>query len=313
MARAADDPSGTLVVPRTRDLALVQADGSGERTLLSLGAGSFVSDAAWSPDGIRIAFSQYVARPSEPGGADIAVISASGGDPRVVVPRDQGGTLLGVPAWTPDGSELVFENVGYAAATGVVMRIETVAVDGTRRRTLVEGGRNPAISADGTAVAYLKSENIGDSVWVRPLAGGPERQVLADYELFAVAFPRFSPDGAHLAFAGVGTPDRGPALRPSSAERADTRAVPTGESTADRAHAMLGRHGLSWDLFVVDASGANLRRLALLTEDDAAVAWSPDGRWIAVSGLSGLRLVSVADGTVRQTSTIGSYGAIDWR
>jgi len=47
--------------------------------------------------------------------------------------------------------------------------------------------------------------------------------------------------------------------------------------------------------------------------DDAAVAWSPDGSLLAVSGASGLFMVNVADGTARRVAEIGSFGAIDWR
>jgi hypothetical protein len=53
--------------------------------------------------------------------------------------------------------------------------------------------------------------------------------------------------------------------------------------------------------------------MASLPIDDAAVAWSPDGAWVAVSGANGLFLVNVADGSARRVSENGSFGAIDWR
>lgn len=305
-AMAQADPAGTLAVPRGRDLALVRADGSEERTLLSVEDGSFVNDAAWSPDGGQIAFSRYTARPGEVGGTDIAVVGPAGGEARVLVPRDPSGAFLGVPAWAPDGSGLVFESAGYSSATGQVERVEWVAADGSGRRTLVDGGRGPTISADGSTVAYLKSGPNGDALWARPLNGGGERQVLAEYELLAVMYPRFAPDGTRLALAGVGSAGRGTAQGPRRVDQAAAR------SDAGP-HPLLSLHGIPSDLFLVDASGANLRLLALLTEDDAAVAWSPDGRWIGVSGASGLRIVSAADGSVRVVSSVGSYGAIDWR
>jgi Tol biopolymer transport system component len=305
---ANDLPSGRLVVPRGRELVLVPADGSGEQTVVSVGAGEFVTDVAWAPNGSRVVFSRYSARQGEgAGGADLAVVPVpgDGGPPGVLVARDRAGTLLAAPAWAPDGGGLAFENAGYSTSGGLVLRIEWVAADGADRRVLVEGGRNPAISPDGATVAFVKTLSSGDGLWVRPLAGGSERQVVAEYELLAIAFPRFSPDGKQIAFAGIGEPARGPARRLDLLDRVSTRAEPTIR--------MPGRHGLPWDLFLVDATGANLRRFALLTEDDAAIAWSPDGRWIAVGGATGLRLVSVPDGAIRPLSTAGSFGGIDWR
>ena len=298
----ADGPVGTLVVPRGRDLVLVQADGSGERTLLTLEPGGFAADGAWSPDGGRIAFSRYAPPTTDDaGGADLLVVSAQdgAGPPAVLVPRERAGTLLAAPAWAPDGGGLAFETVGLTAVGGIVARVDWVMADGSGRRTLAEGGRNPTISPDGSTLAYLKTISNGDGLWTRPLGGGPERQVVAEYELLALAFPRFSPDGRSFAFAGVG--DLGRSSR-TAVERA------TGYA-ALRA----SLHGIPWDLFGVDADGKNLRRLALVGEDDGAVAWSPDGRWIAVAGGGGVHIFSPSDGAVRTVSLISSYGAIDWR
>ena len=67
------------------------------------------------------------------------------------------------------------------------------------------------------------------------------------------------------------------------------------------------------DPYLVSPSGRDLRRLALLSLDDLAIAWSPDGEWLAASGAAGLWLVRATDGSVRQVTTVGSFGSIDWR
>src|SRR5215212_8785495 len=72
-------------------------------------------------------------------------------------------------------------------------------------------------------------------------------------------------------------------------------------------------HGFPAVPFVVPLTGGDSRRLAPLPIDDAAIAWSPDGSAVAVSGANGLFLVGVADGSVRRVSENGSFGAIDWR
>ncbi len=315
-----DRPTGTLVVARRRDLVLVQADGSGERTVLSLGDadGAFIDSGAWSPDGNRIAFVRYLSLPPEgPPGTDLVVISVreEGSPLDILVSRSQASVLLATPAWMPDGSGLIFVSVERSATRGFVERVDWVGVDGSARRTLVEDGRDPTISPDGSAVAYVKTLPDGDSLWVRLLADGPARQVVAESDLMSVAFPRFSPDGTQLAFAGAGDVSRFPAMKVELHEPSFDGNVGAAVSTGafGPQPVLHRRHGIPWDLFLVDSSGTRLRRLAILAEDDAAIAWSPDGVWIAVGGATGLRLVSTADGSVRYVTSLGNSGAIDWR
>ena len=308
-AQALDDgPTGTLAVPRGSDLVLIEADGGGERVLLTLAAGAFVSDAAWSPDGRRIACTRYMGQPGQgPARSALLVVGLEPGDgpPVVLVPPDPAGMMLAEPAWAPDGSGLAFQSIGLPAGRPPVLRIEWVAADDSGRRTLVEDGRGPTFSPDGTTIAYVKLGSRGEELWVRSTAGGAGRQVIADEGLMALTTPRFSPNGGQIAFAGVGDVG-GSGMRPDS-----IKGALDGEPGAYRSLAAGPRlHGPPWDPFLVDLSGADLRRLTLLGEDEAAVAWSPDGRWIAVSGVGGL---SVPGASVRTLSIVATYGGIDWR
>ena len=58
--------------------------------------------------------------------------------------------------------------------------------------------------------------------------------------------------------------------------------------------------------------GSDLRRLTELGEDDASVAWAPDGRWLAFQGLGGLYLVEYASGRVVAFAERGERAGIDW-
>jgi Tol biopolymer transport system component len=87
---------------------------------------------------------------------------------------------------------------------------------------------------------------------------------------------------------------------------------------ADAARAALaaaGRpsaHGLPWDLWLIRRDGSGLRRLTRLAEDDASLAWSPDGAWLAFQGTGGLYLVHQESGrTVRLADKTEPVG-IDW-
>ena len=71
-------------------------------------------------------------------------------------------------------------------------------------------------------------------------------------------------------------------------------------------------HGLPWDLWEIRLDGSGLRRLTNLAEDDPSLAWSPDGRWLAFQGGSGVYIVDVATTTLYQLSEAVGFGGMDW-
>jgi Tol biopolymer transport system component len=295
------------VLPRAREIALVRPDGSEDRTIVNLQLGEFVADVALSPDGTRIAFGMFTSGSGTgAGGSDIVVAPVGAGTERtVVVPRDRPGMLLAAPQWSPDGSALVFEAVGLSATGQASVTAEWVSADGTGRRTIAQSGRYPSFSPDGQTIVYTKALPTGDALWEQPLDGGPGRQILPDSAFLLITFPRYSPDGQTIALTGVGDAVPGVPSLPKLM-LAGPRAEPGTASS-------LAAHGFPAEPFVVSRSGGEPRRLTPLPIDDAALAWSPDGAWVAVSGANGLFLVATADGSSRRVSENGSFGAIDWR
>jgi Tol biopolymer transport system component len=305
--RAADAPGGWIALPRGREIALVRPDGSEDRTVVTLEQGEFAADVALSPDGTRLAFGLFTARTGEgAGGSDIVIAPVDGGTDRtVVVPRDRPGMLLASPSWSPDAKALVFEAVGLSGTGQPIIRSDWVAVDGGGRRTIATSARYPSFSPDGQAVVYTRTLPAGDALWEQPVAGGAGRELVADSLFLMIAYPRYGPDGKLIAFAGVG--DAVPGLSGMPKLLGDG---PAADPTRPRAALA---HGFPAEPFAVTGAGADPRRLAQLPIDDAAVAWSPDGYWLAISGANGLFVVGVADGSVRRVTENGSFGGIDWR
>ena len=138
----------------------------------------------WSPDGRWIAFERYERGPEqktlclyrEPDAfGEVACViefttwEITARDVALIRPDGSGLRILGPgadPAWLPNSRRLV-----YAAPDG----IRTVSIDG-EDGLLVPGtgaGREPAVSPDGSLVAFSRPTGAGDfdyDIWIAPLA-----------------------------------------------------------------------------------------------------------------------------------------------
>jgi Tol biopolymer transport system component len=165
---------------------------------------------------------------------------------------------------------------------------------------------DPAISPDGTRIAYASNESGNYDIYVVDAHGGNPLRLTGDPA--ADIYPAWFPDGSTLAFVS----DRGggsaiwkigqfgggatllladagdPAISPDGARIAFSRAAPERSS----------RIGV--------APLADLSRVTLLTPDEAGFwghedpAWSPDGRWICYATRHGLWVVPADGGPARR-------------
>jgi len=183
-----------------------------------------------------------------------------------------------------------------------------------------------AISHDGAFVAYVISDQAGQSLWVKQMGAGQSLQLIAPRQVgyFGVAFgtdgsiyfaekSSASPDGAIFQISPLGgTP------RPIVADGAD--APPTFSPDGRQMAFMRGRwpDATKSTMFIASADGSRRRALATIEAPEifvpiffAGASWSPDGKSIAtaIRGPEKARLVSVdvATGTI---TTIADPG---WR
>jgi TolB protein len=191
---------------------------------------------------------------------DLWTVQPDGSDPTLLVSSD---VELGDPAWSPDGTRLVYTSSG---ASGTDMIVSNA--DGSDPLVVASGieGTNwhsPEWSPDGTRLLYtarvpgagaigcadVTAEFCGSRVFVAAADGSSPPVQLGDPELDARE-AIWSPDGSSIAFGG-GTPD-------------DVR------------------------LFVMDADGSNVRQLSDLHSHGWGLYrldWSPDGAYVV--GTSG--------------------------
>jgi serine/threonine-protein kinase len=156
------------------------------------GAPGWEAEPAVSPDGKLVAFVS-----DEKGAADLWVVDARGGDPRRLT--GDGGEDH-APAWFPDG-----EAIAFASRRGGQEGVWKVSKQGGVATPLLMNATDPAISPDGTRLAFARASARGRyTIWVAPLADlGGARELTTDRDEHGFSTnrrPAWSPDGATIAY-----------------------------------------------------------------------------------------------------------------
>lgn len=176
-------------------IQLVLTDGAfaGERSITIRGAGEAQLQPELSPDGKRVAF----AIPGRTGDLDLYVANVDGTGARELVPD------AGLPAWSPDGTRLLYVTSAIPPAIGVVN------ADGSLARQLAVGklvSIAPFWSPDGKRIAFTAADRPDPKVADLYLANadGSDPQRLTDRQkLYFGGAGAWSPDGKTIALGAA--------------------------------------------------------------------------------------------------------------
>jgi hypothetical protein len=243
-------------------------------------------EPAWAPDGAQIAYRYQCA---------LWVIDVASGFSREVyaVDRESEHCVTAI-SWAPDSKRLVFIDQVFRQSAAIV----TAHVDQTQApQVLVPSITNgpmpylPAWSPNGDQILYVQATVEGNrgpmfnfALWVMNVDGTNQTQLTQDIDVLAGSAPQWSPDGNWIAFGG-------------------TRFYEEPEPLID--------------LWLIDKSGANLKRLTsnfVEPTNDYKAAWSPDGSQIIfIKGAHGPKSVwffSLTDGAQRHLSNVTTHDII---
>ncbi|MHB2026564.1 MAG: hypothetical protein ACYCPQ_07990 [Elusimicrobiota bacterium] len=213
------------------------------------------------------------------------------------VTRDKSICLL--PRFSPDKSLLVFTSYRYGNPDLFGLNLIT----GKRRVISADQGLNIAggFSPDGRELLLTLSREKAPQIYVKDLAGGGLTRLTSGFGTHSS--PTFSPDGAQAAFVSdvSGNPEiylldltTLRSTRITSLAWCDSPSwSPDGQWIA-----FSGRANASdnLDIFLVDVTGTQVRRLTSGAGANENPAWSPDGRFIAFSSnREGRRRIFIMD------------------
>jgi TolB protein len=248
----------------------------------------------------------------------------------------------GAPAASSGGATSPTPERDIAAATDLTGRIVyssvegdlwIVAADGSHRRQLTHSGQgidySPTWSPDGMRIAFRTTRGESpagvdpSNIFIINADGSGERQLTPARGAAAGGlFPAWSPDGSRIAYSnGSGinliSPDGG-GRRPLGVAGECSVWSPDGSKLMFCSNGVNRGEGVdNWDVFVMDADGANVRRLTSNVAQDYPGAWSPDGTQIAFfsrrDGYGDVYVMNADGSNVRRvTNQPGAQAADAW-
>jgi Tol biopolymer transport system component len=234
------------------DIYSVCPDGSNLTRLTDDPAADYAP--AWSPDGARLAFAS-----SRSGNSQIYVMSANGSGVSQLTSDDQND----LPIWLPDGMHIAFRTTdGKGFWWWRIIDLGSHEIHQLSEPSYDFFYQTPAWSPDGLYLAYMsleeqKERNDGSSqIHVRSVDGSGD--IALTHDIWANISPTWSPDSSQIAFLS---------------ERDGTYN--------------------SFALYVMNSDGSSVRRLTEpLYSEDVSLAWSPDGKTIALDS-SGLAMRNI--------------------
>lgn len=246
-----------------------------------------VMKASASGSGVAAPAQLVFARGAETGGGLYTIATNGRGMRRITGGQDE------APAWSPDGTRLVFSRTRNR---GQSYEIYVMTVARGRPRAITPSGgfaQSPSWAPDGSQIIFSASggrfgqsgdHSCSPSLWViKPDGTGLRRLIRAGVE------PAYSPDGRRIAFVRLDAHDR-PWLYIADSSGSGVRRIAVGAhpSWSPDGRRLLVERGVGlnriadlWLLRVRDGHATRLTHTATLSEQGPA--WSRDGRWIAFS------------------------------
>ena len=106
--------------------------------------------------------------------------------------------FVAIPAgWYPDGSHLLATWVEGPTAPPSLWQVSII---GGAPRKLIDNGQLPAISPNGSQIAFVKGPKHAEEIWLMAGNGENPRRLVTPCQNCTVGVPAWSPDGSEIAY-----------------------------------------------------------------------------------------------------------------
>jgi len=240
------------------------------------------------------------------GAKEIMVADYDGAAP---TPVTRNGSINLSPVWSPDARSLAFTS--YKAGYPDLYRAFPFERRPEQTLAAFSGiNSSPAFNPDGRSIAMTLSKDGNPEIYVLTLATGAMRRLTRHAGIDTE--PSWSPTGRQLAF--ISDRNGSPNVFVMDPEGANVRRITSNGFHTQPRWSPKGdvivytvRAGLH-DLWAVDATGANPRRLTGGNGDNQGATWAPNGRHLAFQSNRLGRwqvFAMLADGTAQEPITRG--------
>jgi len=246
---------------------------------------SWVSNAAFSPDGSKVAYCTYTTPPGQSLPSwGLHVADVGGTNDRVLTWH-----LGWQPAWSPDARQLTFTSDAQNDFTTAV-----IDPDGGNEHIISKNGAfeiRHSWNPNGQEVAYESAHSEdGFGIYAVDKTGTTQREITTHDDFVTDQNPTWSPDGKQIVFERT-SPEGDTALFLVDAQGGSAKAIlgyqkgyhqldpswsPDGQSIAFASDV----HG-SMDIYTMHADGSGMKQITDAHTQEYNPAWSPDGKSIA--------------------------------